>query len=180
MRCLHSLPPCFFSRIFSQVDFVKISTDPIDQLTVSFFSNRYHFKYSFVTFSKQLILPVYKSFIYRVFIKYCVFSKILKYIPDSGLSQFPLGVSVCTQWQGKHQHCRRTGRVKNNNSILRKNTIFNEHPVFTIYLLPLSTKHYVEKSLKIWISSIHNKLDVTQEGLTECFGPFIEIVRLSL
>ena len=25
---------------------------------------------------------------YRVFIKYCVFSKILKYIPDSGLSQF--------------------------------------------------------------------------------------------
>ena len=29
------------------------------------------------------------------------FSKILKYIPDSGLSRFPLGVSVCTQWQVK-------------------------------------------------------------------------------
>ena len=29
-------------------------------------------------------------------IKYCVFSKILKYIPDSGLSQFSLGVGVCT------------------------------------------------------------------------------------
>ena len=30
-----------------------------------------------------------------------VFSKILKYIPDSGLSQFPLGVSVCTQMAGQ-------------------------------------------------------------------------------
>ena len=29
-----------------------------------------------------------------MFVKYCVFSKILKYIPDSGLSLFPLGVSV--------------------------------------------------------------------------------------
>ena len=28
-------------------------------------------------------------YLYRVFIKYCVFSKILKYIPDSGLSRFP-------------------------------------------------------------------------------------------
>ena len=32
------------------------------------------------------------------------FSKILKYIPDSGLSRFPLGVTVCIQWQVKHQH----------------------------------------------------------------------------
>ena len=31
------------------------------------------------------------------------FSKILKYIPDSGLTRFPLGVSVCTQWQVKPQ-----------------------------------------------------------------------------
>ena len=31
---------------------------------------------------------------YRVFIKYYVFSKILIYIPDSGLSRFSLG-SVC-------------------------------------------------------------------------------------
>ena len=31
---------------------------------------------------------------YRVFIKYCVFSKVLKYIPDSGLSRFPLVVST--------------------------------------------------------------------------------------
>ena len=34
--------------------------------------------------------------IYRVFIKYCVFPEIFKYIPDSGLFRFPLGVSVCT------------------------------------------------------------------------------------
>ena len=67
---------------------------------------------------------------YTVFIKYCVFSKILKYIPDSGLSQFPLGgVSVCTQWQVKHQRRSRYGRVQKNHNILRKNTIFNEHPV---------------------------------------------------
>ena len=34
---------------------------------------------------------------YRVFIKYCVISKILKYVPDSGLSRFLLSVSVCVQ-----------------------------------------------------------------------------------
>ena len=67
--------------------------------------------------------------IYRVFIKICVFSKISKYIQNSGLSRFPLGVSVCTQWQVKHQRCSRTFIVKKNPNILRKNTIFNEHPV---------------------------------------------------
>ena len=64
-----------------------------------------------------------------MYIKYCVFSKILRYIPDSGLSLFPLGVSECTQWQVKHQRCSRTGRVQKNQNILRKNTIFKEHPV---------------------------------------------------
>ena len=34
------------------------------------------------------------SICYRVFIKYCVFLKILKYIPDS---RFNLGVSECTK-----------------------------------------------------------------------------------
>ena len=71
---------------------------------------------------------------YRVFIKYCVFSKILKYIPDSALSWFPLSVSVCTQWQVKNQRCSRTCRVQKNHNILRKNTIFNEHPVSFINL----------------------------------------------
>ena len=41
-----------------------------------------------------------------------VFSKILRYTLDSGLSRFPLGVSECTQWQVKHQLCcSRTCRV---------------------------------------------------------------------
>ena len=69
-----------------------------------------------------------------MFIKYGVFSKILKYIPDSGLFRFPLGVSLCTQWQANHQHCSRTGRVQKNHNILRKNTIFNEHPVTWILI----------------------------------------------
>ena len=34
---------------------------------------------------------------HKAFIKYyCVISKILKFIPNSGLSRFPLGVSVFT------------------------------------------------------------------------------------
>ena len=61
---------------------------------------------------------------YRVLIKYCVFSKILKYIPDSGLSRFPLGVSECTQWQVKPQLLQ-----QKNHNIIRKTTIFNQHPV---------------------------------------------------
>ena len=68
--------------------------------------------------------------IYRVSIKYCVFSKILRNISDSGLSRFPLGVSEITQWKVKHQRCNsRTYRVQKYQNILRKNTIFNEHPV---------------------------------------------------
>ena len=62
---------------------------------------------------------------YMVFIKYCVFSKILKYISDSGLSLFPLGVSG----RSKPSPCSRTCRVQKYHNILRKNTIFNEHPV---------------------------------------------------
>ena len=77
---------------------------------------------------------------YRVFIKYCVFSKISKYIPDSGLSRFPLGVSECTQWQVNPSACSRTCRVQKNHNILRKHTIFNEHPVYAekAFLFPLS------------------------------------------
>ena len=79
-----------------------------------------------VAFYKLKVLPLNT---YRVFIKYCGFFKILKYNPDSGLSRFPLGVSVCTQWQVKHQRYSRAGRVQKNHKILNKNTIFNEQPV---------------------------------------------------
>ena len=50
------------------------------------------------------------------------------HIPDSCLSLFSLGVSVCTHtMQCEHQRCNRTGRVQKNHKISRKNTIFNEH-----------------------------------------------------
>ena len=39
-------------------------------------------------------------------------------------------ISVCTHTrQVEHQRCSRTGRVQKNYNILRKNTIFYEHPV---------------------------------------------------
>ena len=49
-----------------------------------------------------------------MFIKYCVFFfKDSKFILDSGLSLFSLGVSVCTHTrQIEHQRCSRTGRVQ--------------------------------------------------------------------
>ena len=39
---------------------------------------------------------------------------------------------MCTHTtrQVEHQRCSRTGRVQKNQKILRKNTIFNEHPVY--------------------------------------------------
>ena len=55
---------------------------------------------------------------YRVFIIYIFFK--FKKNPDSGLSLFSLGVSVCTHTrQGEHQRCSKTGRVQKN----------HEHPV---------------------------------------------------
>ena len=71
---------------------------------------------------------------YRVFIKYCVFFRIFENIPESDLSLFSLGVSVCIHTrQVENQRCSRTGRVQKNHKILRKNTIFNEHPVPTSF-----------------------------------------------
>ena len=59
--------------------------------------------------------------IYRVFIKYCVFSKKFQIIPDSGLSLFSLCVSVCKHTrQVEYQRCSRTGRVKKNHKTFRK------------------------------------------------------------
>ena len=67
---------------------------------------------------------------YRLFMKYCVFFRFFENILDSGLSLFSLCVSVCTHSrQVEHQRCSRTGRVQKIHRNLRKNTIFNEHPV---------------------------------------------------
>ena len=66
---------------------------------------------------------------YKVFIKYCGFFN----IPDSGLSLFSLGVSVCTHTRKvEHQRCNRNGIVQKNHEISRKNTISNKHPVFPL------------------------------------------------
>ena len=54
---------------------------------------------------------------YRVFIKCCFFSEILKIFR----TLFSLGASLCTQSrQVKNQRCCRTGRVQKNHKILRK------------------------------------------------------------
>ena len=55
-------------------------------------------------------------------LKIVFFSKILKYIPDSDLSRFPLGVSVCTQWQVKHRHCSRTCRIQKKSQNFKEKT----------------------------------------------------------
>ena len=48
------------------------------------------------------------------------FSEDLKNFPDSGLSLFSLGVSVCTHTrQVEHQRYSRNGRVQNNHKTLR-------------------------------------------------------------
>ena len=73
-----------------------------------------------------------------------------KFFKCSGLclSLFSLCISTCTQTrQVEHQRCSRTGRVQKNHKILRKNTIFNEHPIqiydilflIRIWILPLLT-----------------------------------------
>ena len=77
---------------------------------------------------------MYNTYIhtYRVFIKYCAISKTLKYIPNSGLSQLPLGVSVCV-----HNGRSNTSAIAElaefeKITTFKESTIFNEHPVFTI------------------------------------------------
>ena len=74
---------------------------------------------------------------YIVFIKYCgFFSKILKYILDSGLSRFFLGVYTgfhawATKWQEENQRYSRTyGRVQKSHNILRK----TQYSMKTLYI----------------------------------------------
>ena len=79
------------------------------------------------------------------------YSKILKYIPDSGLSRFPFGVSVCSQWQVKYHHCIRTDRVQKNHYIIRKNTIFNEHPVYVnSNIFAMNKRFYLLLTYSTW------------------------------
>ena len=51
------------------------------------------------------------------------FFEIFKNIPDSCLSQFSLGVSVCTPTRElEHQRCSRTGRVKKESQSFKEKT----------------------------------------------------------
>ena len=54
-----------------------------------------------------------------------------------------LGVSECKQWQVKHRRCSRTSQK--NHNILKKNTIFNKHPV-----------HMYPYSISASIQILHN------------------------
>ena len=76
---------------------------------------------------------------------------------------FSLSVSVCTHTrQVEHQRCCRTDRVQKNYNNLRKNTIFNEHPVsfflsFSLFFTPTSSTtstypHNFSLSIKLFFS----------------------------
>ena len=56
------------------------------------------------------------------------FSKILKHIPNSGLSRFPLSFSECTQWQ-VNTSTEKNLQSSEKSQHFEENTIFNEHPV---------------------------------------------------
>ena len=65
----------------------------------------------------------------------CFFQR-FQNIPDSRLSLFSLGVSVCTHTrQVEHQRCSSTGRVQKNHNILRKNTILNVVTSLSLFIL---------------------------------------------
>ena len=63
---------------------------------------------------------------YRVFIKYCGFLKILIYLPDSVFSRCQC---VYTRQAGRTPALQQNWQSSENSKNLRKNTIFNEHPV---------------------------------------------------
>ena len=60
------------------------------------------------------------TFLYRLFIKYCVFSEILKCSGLWPFYVFPRCQCVYTTRQVEHQRCSRTSRVQKNPKILRK------------------------------------------------------------
>ena len=82
---------------------------------------------------------------YRVFIKYCVFSKILKYIPDSGLSQFPPRCECVYTMASQTPTLQQNWQSSEKSQYHRKNTISNEHPVFVIVTRPSDNVRWLRK-----------------------------------
>ena len=67
----------------------------------------------------------------------------LKYIPDSGLSRFPL-VSVCVDTGRSNMSA--AAELAEFRNILRKNTIFNEHPVSSAFLSTIKFQKFLAES----------------------------------
>ena len=81
---------------------------------------------------------------------------------------FSIGVSVCTHTrQVEHQRCSRTGRVQKNHKTLRKNTIFNEHPVPYVDIPKLYTYRHEELSKYAFIRKNESYLDSQKEKREE-------------
>ena len=80
------------------------------------------------------------------------------------LTLFPLGVSVCTHTrQVENLRCSRTDRVQKNQKNLRKNTIFNEHPVYEIIHVHEAPQCLAFKSaLRVGEKSVQKEYGLTQ------------------
>ena len=77
---------------------------------------------------------------FRVFIKYCGFSMILKYNPVSGLCRCQCVYTMAGQTPALQQNLKSS----ENHNIFRKNTIFNEHPVLVCkFKLNLSEQSFL-------------------------------------
>ena len=78
--------------------------------------------------------------LYRVFIKYCVFSE------DFKIFRTPFPVFPLCQFMYTHQTGRTPALQQNwkKNHILRKNTIFNEHPVYACSIFTVPLYHSLE------------------------------------
>ena len=100
-------------------------------------------KLSALLYCTYIYIHTYNS-IYRVFIKYCVFSTISNYIPDSGLSRF---CSVCTPdfMLGPLNDRQNTSaaaelaELRKITTFYVKKTIFNE----TLYMTDRPTKQTI-------------------------------------
>ena len=104
-------------------------------------------------------------FSYRVFIKYCVFSKILKYIPDSGLSRFLLGVSVCVNNSRSNTSiAAELAEFRKITKLKKAQNLMNKLIIFFYYTRPI-----LQQSRKCDKSSIKSKsalnLNYSQQGL---------------
>ena len=105
----------------------------------------------------------YRFCTYRVFIKNCVISEDFNIF----LTLFSLSVSVCTHTrQVENQRCSRTDRVQKNPKVLRKNTIFNEHPVPAAVLAPDLVLAVLDQE-PVWFGrrGLPPQLQLTEAGL---------------